>query len=191
MKCRVIFESLCSPRLSTDRMQAGMLVLPVLLAMAVVPATPTAGNPPATAAKEIPAKSARQHLNERVTVQFKIQHAKFATDPDRVYLDSEKDYRHPKNLGILIEAAALPAFRKGGIEKPAEHYDGKTIRVTGKPFLRDDNVFIIAERPGDIEIIKTPISPARLRAAQGALTQPQAHFPIGSAKSPRISRHIA
>ncbi len=157
MKRRVIFESLCSPRFSTDRMQAGIMVLPVLLAMAVVPARVTAADPLATAAKEIPAESARQHLNERVTVQFKIQHAKFATNPDRAYLDSEKDHRDPNNLGILIEADALPAFRKGGIAKPAEHYDGKTIRVTGKPFLRDDNVFIKAERPGDIKVIKSPI----------------------------------
>lgn len=107
-----------------------------------------------TPAKEIHAAQAREHLNERVTVQFKVLHAKAASDPDRVYLDSEKDYKDPKNLGILIEAAALPSFRKAGIEKPAEYYDGKTIRVAGKPFLRDDVVFIKVEKPEDIEVIK-------------------------------------
>jgi hypothetical protein len=111
------------------------------------------------AAKTITAEGARKHVDERVTVTFKVRHAKFATDPDRVYLDSEKDYKDPKNLGLLIEADALPAFRKAGIEKPAEHYDGKTIRATGKVFLRDELVLIKLEKPEQIEIVKAVGTP--------------------------------
>ncbi|OAI57732.1 hypothetical protein AYO47_07690 [Planctomyces sp. SCGC AG-212-M04] len=104
----------------------------------------------------IKADEARKHVDERVTVTFKVQHAKFATDPDRVYLDSEKDYKDPKNLGLLIEADSLPTFRKARIEKPAEHYDAKMVRATGKVFLRDDLVFIKLEKPEQIEIVKAP-----------------------------------
>jgi hypothetical protein len=110
--------------------------------------------PASPAAKVIKAEEARKHVGQRVTVTFKVQHAKFATNPDRVYLDSEKDYKDAKNLGLLIEADALPAFKKGGIEKPSEHYDGKTVRATGKLFLRDDLVFIKLEKPEQIEIVK-------------------------------------
>jgi hypothetical protein len=106
------------------------------------------------AAKVIKVEEARKHLDQKVTVTFKVKHAKFAMDPDRVYLDSEKDYKDPKNLGLLIQADALPEFKKAGIEKPAEHYDGKTVRATGKVFLKDDLVFIKLEKPAQIEIIK-------------------------------------
>lgn len=105
-------------------------------------------------AKAIKPEDARKHVDQRVTVTFKVQHAKFATNPDRVYLDSEKDYKDPKNLGLLIQADALPEFKKAGIEKPAEHYDGKTVHATGKVFLKDDLVFIGLEKPAQIEIVK-------------------------------------
>ncbi|QDT55552.1 hypothetical protein Pan44_35960 [Caulifigura coniformis] len=103
--------------------------------------------------KSIAADQARKHVGDRVTVQFKVLHTKAAKEPDRVYLDSEKDYRDPRNLGVLIEADALPSFAKVGIKNPAAHYDGKTIRITGNLFLRDDNVFIRAKAPGDIKIV--------------------------------------
>jgi len=112
-------------------------------------AQPTAAKP-----KVITPREARQNIGARVTVEFKVRHTKAAKAPDRVYLDSETDYRDPKNLGVLIEADALPAFEKARIKNPAEHYDGKTIRITGAVFLRDDNVFIKATVPGDIEVVQ-------------------------------------
>ena len=132
----------------TLRIAVTLLTLLVLGSTAL-----TAADTPAPA-KEIAAADARKHVGERVTVQFKVQHTKSATNPDRVYIDSEKDYRDPKNLGVLIEADSLPAFKKAGIEKPAEHYDAKSIRISGNLFLRDDNIFITAERTDQIEIIK-------------------------------------
>jgi hypothetical protein len=101
----------------------------------------------------ITADQARKHIDERVTVIFKVQHTKFASKMDRVYLDSEDDFRDAKNLGVLIEGDALAVFTKAGIKEPHQHYEGKTIRITGKPFERDDGVFIKADRPDQIEII--------------------------------------
>jgi hypothetical protein len=121
--------------------------LTVLASLSVLAAEPPA--------KVIKAEEARKHVDQKVSVTFKVQHAKFATDPDRVYLDSEKDYKDPKNLGLLIQAGALPEFKKAGIEKPAEHFDGKIVRATGKVFLKDDLVFIGLEKPAQIEIVKT------------------------------------
>jgi hypothetical protein len=121
--------------------------LTVLVSLSALAAEPTA--------KVIKAEEARKHVDQKVSVTFKVQHAKFATDPDRVYLDSEKDYKDPKNLGLLIQADALPEFKKAGIEKPAEHFDGKIVRATGKVFLKDDLVFIGLEKPAQIEIVKS------------------------------------
>jgi hypothetical protein len=104
--------------------------------------------------KVIKAEEARKHVDQQVTVTFKVQHAKFAINPERVYLDSEKHYKDPKNLGLLIQAEALPEFRKSGIEKPAEHYDGKMVRATGKVFVKDELVFIGLEKPSQIQIVK-------------------------------------
>jgi hypothetical protein len=129
-----------------------VVLMPVVLSAAFAAEEPRAVQEKAIT---IQADQARAHLGERVTVTFKVQHAKFATEPDRVYLDSEKDYRDPKNLGVLIEAASLPAFKKAGIDKPADHYDGKTIRITGKLFEREKNVFIKAEKPDEIAVIET------------------------------------
>lgn len=140
----------------------GLATLHLLATLALADIHPVAPSaPPAHAespppAKTIAADQARQHVGQLVTVTCKVQHAKFATAPDRVYLDSEKDYRDPKNMGVLIEAEALPVFSKAGIAKPAAHYDGKTIRITGKPFLRDNSVFIKADRPDQIKIIEPP-----------------------------------
>jgi hypothetical protein len=111
-------------------------------------------------AKVIKAEDARKHVDQQVIVTFKVQHAKFAMNPDRVYLDSEKDYKDPKNLGLLIQADALAEFKKAGIEKPAEHYYGKMVRATGKEFLKDNLVFIGLEKPAQIEIVKTDTSKA-------------------------------
>jgi len=122
----------------------------------LAPLTGRAADPAPAAATKIEPKDARNHVDQRVTVTFKVQHTKASTDPDRVYIDSEKDYKDPANLGLLIDAAGLAAFKKAGIEKPAEHFDGKTVRVTGKVFLKDGLVFIALEKPGQIEIVKTP-----------------------------------
>ena len=121
--------------------------LTVLASLSALAAEPSA--------KVINAEEARKHVDQKVSVTFKVQHAKCATDPDRVYLDSEKDYKDPKNVGLLIQADALPEFKKAGIEKPAEHFDGKIVRATGKVFLKDDLVFIGLEKPAQIEIVKT------------------------------------
>ncbi len=121
-----------------------------------------AAEEPSPAAKIITADVARNHVGQKVTVTFKVLHTKAATNPERVYIDSEKDYRDPRNLGILIESDSLPAFAKAGIPKPATHYEGKNVRITGTPFLRNGDLFIRATEPSQIEILdaKAEGSPA-------------------------------
>ena len=61
---------------------------PVVIVFSVVTALPSMsalGAEPSV--KVIKAEEARKYVDQQVTVTFKVQHAKFAMNPDRVYLD--------------------------------------------------------------------------------------------------------
>ena len=66
----------------------------------------------------------------RALFQFKIQNA--AKSRDGYYLDSEKDFRAPTNLGVAIKASAMPGLAKkyGGDLKAA--FMGKTVKLIGQ-----------------------------------------------------------
>jgi hypothetical protein len=104
--------------------------------------------------KAIKPDEARRHVGQAVSVTMLVRHAKHSEKTKRTYLDSEKDYRDEKNLGILIEDADLEKFSKAGIEDPHAYYDGKTIRVTGKPFLEENLIFIRASAPEQITVLE-------------------------------------
>jgi hypothetical protein len=104
--------------------------------------------------KDITPAEARKHIGENVRVTMLVKKTKDSPKTKRIYLDSETDYRDVKNFGVLIEESAKAKFKDAGIAEPHVHYKDKTIRVTGKPFLEDDLVFIKVESPGQIEIIE-------------------------------------
>jgi hypothetical protein len=66
----------------------------------------------------------------RAVFQFKVESA--AKARDGYYLDSEKNFRLPSNLGIAIRASAMPALtRKFGADLKSALV-GKTIKVIGE-----------------------------------------------------------
>ena len=69
-----------------------------LLAVAFAGGVRADDDPP----RKISAEDARQHLGEKVSVRFRVQSSKDAKKRNVVYLDSEKDFTDPKNLGIII-----------------------------------------------------------------------------------------
>ena len=75
-------------------------------------------------------------------------------DSGEIYLDSEKDYRDPKNLGVIINKAGAAAFAKAGVKDPAAHFKGKTIRVTGTVSQMDKKIRLVVEDPKQIEIVE-------------------------------------
>jgi len=103
--------------------------------------------------KDITPAEARKHVGENVCVTMFVKKTKDSPKTKRIYLDSELDYRDAKNLGILIEESAKSKFKDAGIVEPHVHYKDKTIRVTGKPFIEDDCVFIKVEGPADIAVV--------------------------------------
>jgi len=96
----------------------------------------------------VPASAARQQLDTltpaqaisraaqaspkpvRALFQFKVASA--AKSRDGFYLDSEKDFRSPGNLGVAIKASAVPGLtKKYGADLKAA-FVGKTIKLIGQ-----------------------------------------------------------
>ena len=105
-------------------------------------------------AKVLPAAEARNHLDETATVELKVQLTKNG-EPQRTYfLDSEADYKDPKNLAILISYDHEDAFKAAGIDDPSTYYLGKTIRVTGKIVKEGTQTRIHVESPKAITLVE-------------------------------------
>ena len=83
-----------------------------------------------TPAQAISRAAAASPKPVRALFQFKVQNA--AKSGSGYYLDSEKNYRSPSNLGIVIRASAMPRLtRKYGADLKSALV-GKTIKVIGQ-----------------------------------------------------------
>lgn len=102
--------------------------------------------------KVIPAAEARDHVDETLTVEMTVQASKNAAPRREIYLDSEEDFRDEKNLAVVISYDHVDAFKRAGITDPAEHYRGKSIRVTGKLIREADQIRIRVDEPEQIKL---------------------------------------
>ena len=94
-------------------------------------------------------------VNEKVTVEMTVKASKNRLEKrGEIYLDSEDDFHDPKNLGIVITKTGAAAFAKAGVEEPAGHFKGKTIRVTGTVIIKEKRPRIEVDDPKQIEIVK-------------------------------------
>ncbi|MDB5351938.1 MAG: hypothetical protein JWN86_3185 [Planctomycetota bacterium] len=112
------------------------------------------GDDPKSASKIVPAAEAKDHLDKECTVEMTVLSSKNAEKSKVFYLDSEKDFRDPKNAVVVISYDHLDAFKKAGIDDPSTHYLNKTIRVLGTPKKVSDQVRIRVEDPKKIEVLK-------------------------------------
>jgi hypothetical protein len=71
-----------------------------------------------------------------------------------VYLDSEEDFADPKNLGVAISAEAAEKYKNAGVADPAEHFKGKTIRVTGCIMRFEERPYLPVHDPGQIAVVE-------------------------------------
>jgi hypothetical protein len=89
-----------------------------------------------------------------VLVQMKVATAKDRVEKRGiVYLDSEPDFKDPKNLGVAISAAAAEQFKKQGISDLASHFQGKTIRVRGCVMRFEERPYLPVLDAGQIKIV--------------------------------------
>jgi hypothetical protein len=86
--------------------------------------------PTLTPAQAISRAAAASPKPVRAVFQFRVESA--AKSRDGFYLDSQKDFRSPANLGIAIRASAMPGLtKKFGADLKAALV-GKTVKVIGE-----------------------------------------------------------
>jgi hypothetical protein len=94
-----------------------------------------------------------QRLNEPVVVQMLVKRTKSCTCSSQFFLDCEESKRDPKNLGLIITTAGAARFKETGIDDPADHFQGKTIRVHGVVVLKEGWPYIEVDDPGQIDVV--------------------------------------
>ena len=107
--------------------------LPALLACLILAVPAAAARQPIdtlTPAQAISRAAAASPKPVRALFQFRVASA--AKSRDGFYLDSEKDFRSPANLGVAIKASAMPGLtKKFGADLKAA-FVGKTIKLIGQ-----------------------------------------------------------
>jgi len=101
----------------------------------------------------IPAAKAKEHVGKEGTFEMKVISSRNVERSKVYFLNSEEDYRNPDNLAIVIEYGHAQAFKEAGIDDPAAHYLGKSIRVTGKVLDERDQTRIRVTSPEQIEVV--------------------------------------
>jgi thiosulfate/3-mercaptopyruvate sulfurtransferase len=109
------------------------------------------------AAKSISPAEAVTRINQQVSVEMFVTTTKDRLEKrGEIYLDSEKDFRDPKNLGVVITRTGAAKFRDAKIDDPAAHFLHKTIRVTGAVIIKQRRSRIEIDEPIQIQIIERP-----------------------------------
>jgi acetyl esterase/lipase len=103
---------------------------------------------------KIPSAQAKDHVGERLTVEATIQASKDSANHREYSLDSESNFNDPKNFAVVVSYDQVDKFRKAGIDNPAAHFKGKTIRVTGVVTQENQQVRIRIEDPSQIKIVE-------------------------------------
>jgi DNA/RNA endonuclease YhcR with UshA esterase domain len=102
----------------------------------------------------VPAAEARAKIGQECTVEMVVKASKNASKRRMYFLDSEEDFHDDKNFAVVISYDDAAKFLAAGIDDPAEHYKGKTIRVTGKVIHEDDQVRIRVDDPKQIKLVE-------------------------------------
>jgi DNA/RNA endonuclease YhcR with UshA esterase domain len=136
---------------------SGISLIAVLCVAAVIPVR--ADDAAKTPVPVVMADHAREYINKKCTVEMTVKASKNAVPRKLYYLDSEEDFHDEKNFAIVISYDHAAAFQVAGIDNPAEHYKGKTIRVTGTVIDEDDQVRIRCDDPKQITLVEPAVKP--------------------------------
>jgi hypothetical protein len=104
--------------------------------------------------KPLSPTEAAKHVNEKVTVEMVVKATKDRLiKRQEIYLDSEENFRDPKNLGVIITKSGDEKLQKAGIKDPAAHFKSKTIQVTGTVIRKENRLRIEVDDPKQIRIV--------------------------------------
>ena len=94
-------------------------------------------------------------VNEKVVVEMQVKATKNRLEKrGEIYLDSEKDFRDKKNLGIVVTKSGAAKFKEAGVDDPAVHFKDKTIRVTGTVIIKEERPRIEVDDSKQIQIVE-------------------------------------
>jgi DNA/RNA endonuclease YhcR with UshA esterase domain len=126
-------------------MRLGAIVVAVLLVSTAGPEDKPKDKPltPAEAAKKV---------GEKITVEMEVKSA--GKGSGVCFLNSEADFKDPKNFTLFIGKAGAEKCKEAKIEDPAAHFKGKTVRATGKVTLYRERPQIIVEDPAQLVVVK-------------------------------------
>jgi DNA/RNA endonuclease YhcR with UshA esterase domain len=75
---------------------------------------------------------ARKQVGKEITVEMEVKAAKDRLEKrGEIYLDAEENFKDEKNFAIVITKTGAAKLKEAGIDNPADHFKGKTIRATG------------------------------------------------------------
>jgi DNA/RNA endonuclease YhcR with UshA esterase domain len=126
-------------------MRLGVLVVAVLL-------TAPAGAEDKPKDKPLTPAEAAKKVGEKVTVEMEVKSAGKASGV--VFLNSEADFKDPRNFTLFINKAGAEKFKEAKVEDPAAHFKGKTVRATGKATLYREWPQIVVEDPAQLVAVK-------------------------------------
>jgi DNA/RNA endonuclease YhcR with UshA esterase domain len=147
----------CGPTLSPeDKAARGRLRRMVMYArcLVVVGMLATAALA-ADTEKPLSPVEARNQKDKKITVQMEVKSAKNALEKrGEIYLDSEENFRDDKNFAVVITRKGAMSLNAAGIDDPAGHFRGKTIKATGTVTEVDGVPRIEIDDAGQIEITR-------------------------------------
>jgi hypothetical protein len=112
------------------------------------------GNALAEDNKPLTPVEAIKKVNEKVLVEMQVKATKNRLEKrGEIYIDSEEDFRDPKNLGIVVTKTGAAKFKEAGVDDPAVHFKDKTIRVTGTVIIKEERPRIEVDDPKQIQIV--------------------------------------
>jgi DNA/RNA endonuclease YhcR with UshA esterase domain len=136
-------------------LQALIFLAVILVAgLTITAACASTRDDPKAPAKVVPAALARSKIGEECTVEMVVKASKNAAGRRTYFLDSEEDFHDDKNFAVVISYDDADKFRAAGIDDPAEHYKGKTIRVSGKVIAEDEQIRIRVDDPKQIKLVE-------------------------------------
>jgi hypothetical protein len=97
--------------------------------------------------------AAASQAGQLCIVEMTVRSARQLDDKETCFLNSAKNHRDEGNFTAVIFRAGFARFREAGIDRPAEHFLDKEIRVRGVVSLRDERPQIVVEDPAQIEIV--------------------------------------
>jgi eukaryotic-like serine/threonine-protein kinase len=96
---------------------------------------------------------AAKKVGEVVTVEYVVNSTGETRDKSRIFLNST-NYREKNNFTVVLDMKKLDGpFRTASIDDPKKHFQGKTIRVSGKVGLYQDAPQLEIEDLKQIEIV--------------------------------------